>query len=58
MDDNSMRSIVTEAPLAAVLLLTLVTANAMLAGTVTRACSLTVAVNSVVWLVSGKVTVV
>ena len=46
--DNTMRSIVTVADVAAVLFAMFVTLNAMLAGTTTRACSLTVAVMSVV----------
>ena len=47
---------VTDAAVAAVLEVTLVTLNVTPAGTVTLACSLTVAVSVVVWLVSVKVT--
>jgi hypothetical protein len=45
---STIRSIVTLAELAVVLRETFATANDTLAGTMTRACSLTVAVNSVV----------
>ena len=57
-DASTIRSMVTVAALAAVLLAMLPTLNDTLAGTTMRACSLTVAVSSVVWLVSGSVTVV
>jgi hypothetical protein len=49
---------VTEAPLAAVFAETFVTVNVTPAGTVTRACSLTFAVNVVVCVLSGRATVV
>src|SRR5438552_18136271 len=55
---STILSIVIDAALAAWLALTSKTLNEIAAGIVTRACSLTVAVNVVVWLVSGSVTVV
>ena len=51
-----MLSTVSDAADAAVLPETLVTVKLTPAGTVTRACSLTVAVNVVVWLVSVRLT--
>ncbi len=53
---STMFATVMLASLAVVSAVTLVTLNAMAAGTVTVACSLTLAVSVVVWLVSGSVT--
>ena len=55
---STMVSTVTFAAPAAVFAATLVTLNVTPAGTVTCACSLTLAVRVVVWLESGRVTVV
>jgi hypothetical protein len=57
-DDSTMLVTVIEAALDAVLLATSFTMKLAVEGKVTRACSLTVAVNVVVWLVSGSVSVV
>jgi hypothetical protein len=48
----------TEAPLDVLAVLTSPTENATPLSKLTRACSITVAVSSVVWRVSGSVTVV
>src|SRR5688572_30993854 len=56
--DNTMLLADTDALLAAVLAATLVTLNVTPTGTDTCACSLTVAVSVVVWLLSGSTTAV